>query len=88
VDRAEVAVLEEVDEEVLGRLLEREEALGRPAEGLGRDVVRDLAREAREGELPDEEVRRALVAPDLAECDGAGPEAVRLACGGRVVGGR
>ena len=80
-DRTEVAVLEEVDQEVLGRLLEGEEALGRPPKGLGRDVVRDLAREAREGELPDEEVRGALVAPDLAQRDGAGPEAVRLACG-------
>ena len=43
VDGAQVAVLKEVHDKVLGRLLQREQALGRPAERLGRDLVGRLA---------------------------------------------
>ena len=43
VDGAEVAVLQQVDDKVLGRLLQRQQPLRRPPERLRRDVVRDLA---------------------------------------------
>lgn len=44
VDRAQVCVLEKVDDKVLRRLLEREQRLGGPAEGLRGDAVGDLSR--------------------------------------------
>ena len=86
VDRAEVGVLEEADEVGLGGLLEREDGRALEAE-VGLEVLGDLADEALERELADQEVRGLLVPADLAERDGARAVAVGLldAAGG---GGR
>ena len=74
-DRAEVRVLEEADDVRLGRLLEREE---RGALEAYVPVLRDLTDETLEGELADQELRRLLVAADLAERHRARAVAVRL----------
>lgn len=42
------------------------------------EVLSDLPDESLEGKLPDEKLSRLLVAADLAQGHGAGPEAVRL----------
>ena len=42
------------------------------------EVLCDLTNKTLEGELPDKELRRLLVATNLAEGDGTGPEAMRL----------
>ena len=42
------------------------------------EVLSDLTNETLEGELPDEELSRLLVAPNFTESDSSGPEAVRL----------
>ena len=76
-DRREVGVLEEPDEVRLGGLLEREDRGALEAE-VRLELLRDLADEALEGELADEQLRRLLVAADLAERDRAGAVAVRL----------
>ena len=77
VDGAEVGVLEEADEVSLGRLLEGEDGGGLEPE-VGLEVLGDLADEALEGELADEELGGLLVLADLAESDGTGPVAVGL----------
>jgi hypothetical protein len=77
VDRAEVRVLEEADEVRLRRLLQREHRGALEAQ-VRLELLRDLAHEALEGELADEQLRRLLVAPDLAERDGARSVPVRL----------
>ena len=85
VDGAEVGVLEEADEVRLGGLLEGEDGGGLEAE-VRLEVLRDLADEALEGELADEQLGGLLVLADLAERDGSGAVAVGLldaAGGGR-----
>ncbi|XBJ10531.1 hypothetical protein VPH35_015383 [Triticum aestivum] len=84
VDGAEVGVLEEADEVGLGGLLQGGDGGGLEAE-VGLEVLGDLADEALEGELADEQLRALLVLADLTERDGAGAEAVGLldAAGGR-----
>merc|ERR1719502_1427598 len=77
VDRAEVGVLEEADEVGLGRLLEREDRRRLEAQ-VGLEVLRDLAHEALEGQLADQELRRLLVLANLAQRDGARAVAVGL----------
>ena len=77
VDGAEVGVLEETDEVRLGRLLEGEDGGGLEAE-VRLEVLGDLADEALEGELADEELGGLLVLADLTESDGTGPVAVGL----------
>ena len=42
------------------------------------EVLSDLTNETLEGELPDEELSRLLVAPNFTESDSSGPEPVRL----------
>ncbi len=70
-DGAQVGVLEERDEIGLDRLLQRTD--GRRLEAEVRlEVLRDLTDQALEGELPDEQLRRLLVATDLSERDRAG----------------
>mgnify|MGYP003702535581 FL=1 len=83
-DGAQVGVLEEPDEVRLGGLLQRGDGGALEAE-VGLEVLRDLADEALEGELADEQLRALLVLADLPERDGARPEPVRLlhAAGGR-----
>ena len=73
VDGAEVGVLEEGDDVGLGGLLEGAEGV-RLETTVGLEVLGDLADEALEGELADEQVCGALVAADLAEGDGAETE--------------
>ena len=55
VDRAQVGVLEEPDKVGLGRLLQGHDGGALEAE-VGLEVLGDLADEALEGELPDEEL--------------------------------
>ena len=77
VDRAQVGVLEEANEVGLGSLLEGED--GRSLESkVALEVLRDLAHEALEGKLANEEVGGLLVPPDLAECHGTRAVAVGL----------
>ena len=77
VDGAEVGVLEEADEVSLGGLLEGEDGGGLEAE-VGLEVLGDLADEALEGELADEELGGLLVLADLTKRDGTGAVAVGL----------
>jgi hypothetical protein len=51
---------------------------GRANAGSHLEVLRNLAHEALEGQLADEQLRRLLVAADLAERDGTRAEAVGL----------
>jgi hypothetical protein len=75
VDGAEVGVLEETYQVRLTGLLEGHDGRGLEAE-FGLEVRGDLADEALEGELTEEELGRLLVASDFAESDGAGPISV------------
>merc|ERR1719408_128324 len=77
VDGAEVGVLEEADQVRLRRLLEREDR-GRLEAKVRLEVLRDLAHEALERQLADEELRRLLVLADLAQRDRARAVAVGL----------
>ncbi len=65
VDGAQVGVLEQADEVRLGGLLEGEDGGGLEAE-VSLEVLGDLADEALEGELPDQELSALLVLADLA----------------------
>ena len=77
VDGAQVRVLKEADEVGLRGLLERKD--GRRLEAqVGLEVLGNLADQALEGELADQEFRRALVAADLTERDGTRAVAVGL----------
>ena len=76
-DGAKVGVLEEADQVGLRGLLEGDDR-GRLEAEIGLEVLGDLADEALEGELADQELGRLLVATDLAERDGSGPVAVGL----------
>ena len=77
VDRAQVGVLEEADEVRLGRLLEGDDG-GRLEAEVRLEVLRDLADEALERELADQQLGRLLVPADLTESDGARAVAVGL----------
>jgi len=77
VDRAQVGVLEEADEVGLRSLLEREHGRALEAE-VGLEVLRDLANQALERELADQELGRLLVPADLAEGDRARAVSVGL----------
>ena len=70
VDGAEVGVLEQANQVGLAGLLERQDG-GRLEAQVGLEVLGDLADEALERKLADEQVRGLLVAADLAEGDGA-----------------
>ena len=73
VDGGQVGVLEERDEVSLGRLLQGADGRRLEAE-VGLEVLGDLAHETLEGELADQELGRLLVATDLTESDGSGPD--------------
>ena len=80
-ERAEVGVLEEADEVSLGRLLEGKDGGGLEPElaaVMGLVVLGDLANEALEGDLADEEIRALLVLANLAESEGTRPVAAGL----------
>ena len=90
VDRAQVRVLEEADQVRLGGFLEGKD--GRPLESeVGLEVLGDLADEALERELADQELGALLVPADLTESDGPGAVPVGLlhaAGGGCALAGR
>lgn len=75
VDGAEVGVLEETDEVGLAGLLQGHHGGGLEAQ-VGLEVLSDLADEALEGKLADEQLGALLVATDLTQSDGAGPVTV------------
>ena len=81
-ERTEVSVLEEADEEGLGRLLQGEDGVALEPDKVHilvrGNLLGDLADEALEGELADEELGGLLVLADLTESDGTGPVAVGL----------
>ena len=77
VDGAQVGVLEETDHVSLSGLLEGEHGGALETEVV-LELSGDLADEALEGKLADEELGALLEAADLAESDGAGSEAVGL----------
>ena len=86
VDRAQVGVLEEANQVRLGGLLEGDDGRRLEAE-VGLEVLRDLADQALEGQLADQQLGRLLVPADLAERYGAGAVAVGLhhaVAGGRA----
>ena len=70
VDGAEVGVLEEADEVGLACLLEGQDGGGLEAQ-VGLEVLGDLADEALERQLADQQLSGLLVLADLAEGDGA-----------------
>ena len=77
VDGAQVGVLEEADEVRIGRLLEGEDGRALEAQ-VALEVLGDLADEALEGELADEQLGGLLVLADLTQGDSARPVAVGL----------
>ena len=69
-DGAQVGVFEEADEVGFGRFLEGGDG-GRLEAEVGLEVLGNLADEALEWQLADQELGRLLVATDFAEGDGA-----------------
>ena len=76
VEGAEVGVLEELDDERLGGLLEGAYGVGLPAEVRLADLFANLPHQALEGALAEEEVGGLLVLADLLEGLAAGPVAL------------
>ena len=70
-DRAQVGVLEEANEVRLGGLLEGEDGGALEAK-VGLEVLGNLANQALERELADQELSGLLVAADLAEPEEVG----------------
>ena len=84
-DGTQVGVLEKSNEVRLGGLLEGED--GRRLEAEVRlEVLGNLADEALEGGLADEELRRLLVLADLTERDGSGSVCSGVSGGGEGQG--
>jgi hypothetical protein len=83
-DGTQVGVLEQGHQVRLGRLLQGQDGGALEAKVV-LEVLCNLAHQALEGQLADQQVGGLLVAADLAEGDGAGPVAVGLldAAGGR-----
>ena len=77
VDGAEVGVLEQPDQISLSSLLQGADSCRLEAE-VGLEVLGDLADQALEGQLADQQLSRLLEAADLAQGDGAGSEAMGL----------
>ena len=76
-DRRQVGVLKQRHQIRLGRLLQRHDRAALEAQ-VRLEVLCDLAHEPLEGQLADEQLRRLLVPPDLAQGDRARAEAVGL----------
>ena len=76
-DRGKVGVFKEGDEVSLGGLLKSHDGRGLETQ-VGFEVLGNLADETLEGELPDQEFGRLLVATDLSQSDGTRAEPVRL----------
>ncbi len=77
VDGRQVGVLEQADQVGLGRLLQGQDG-GRLEAQVGLEVLGDLADQALEGQLADQQVGRLLVLADLPQGDGARAVAVGL----------
>ena len=77
VDGAQVGVLEETDDVGLSGLLKGEDGGGLEAE-IALEVLGNLANEALEGKLPEEELSGLLELADLTKSHGAGAVAVGL----------
>ena len=77
VDGAQVGVLEEADEVSLGGFLQGHDGRSLEAE-IRLEVLRDLANEALEWELADEQLGRLLVATDFTEGNRTGTVTVGL----------
>ena len=77
VDGAQVGVLEEMHQVGLGRLLQGQDGGALEAQ-VGLEVLGDLAHQALEGQLADEQLRGLLVLADLAQRHGARAVAVGL----------
>ena len=77
VDGAQVGVLEETHQVGLGGLLQSQQGGALHAQ-VGLEVLGDLAHQALEGQLADEQLRGLLVAADLAQRHCARAEAVGL----------
>lgn len=77
VDGAKVRVLKETDQVGLRRLLERHNGRALEAE-VGLEVLGDLADEALEGELADQQLRALLVATDFTQRHSSGAITVGL----------
>ncbi|KFM28646.1 hypothetical protein F751_0803, partial [Auxenochlorella protothecoides] len=86
VDGSQVGVLEQADQVGLGGLLQGQHGGGLEAQ-VGLEVLGDLADQALEGQLADQQLRGLLVLADLAQGDGSGPVAVRLLHSSRRGGG-
>ena len=87
VDGIEVAVLKEVDEVILRRLLEGNDRRGLEANGfalVGCEVLCDLSDKTLEGDLAHQKLRAPLVLPDFPECHGSGFPMALLLYGFRV----
>jgi hypothetical protein len=84
VDGAQVGVLEQADQIGLAGLLQGHDGRALEAQ-ISLEVLSDLANEALEGQLADEQLGALLVATDLTQSDGAGPVTMGLlhASGGR-----
>lgn len=76
-DSAQVGVLKEGDEVGLDGLLKSTDGGGLEAE-VRLEVLSNLTNQTLEGQLPDQELSRLLVATDLTESDGTRLVAVRL----------
>ena len=89
VDGGQVGVLEEADQVGLGGLLEGQDGGALETE-VRLEVLGNLTHQALEGQLADEQLRRLLVAADLAQGDGTGSVTVGLlhtaGGGGRLAG--
>ena len=77
VDGAQVGVLEQTDQVGLAGLLQGHDGRALEAQ-VGLEVLSDLADEALEGQLADQQLGRLLVATDLAESDRSGPVPMRF----------
>ena len=77
VDGAQVGVLEQANQVGLGRLLEGEDGGALEAQ-VRLEVLGDLADQALEGQLADQQLGGLLVLADLTESDGAGSVSVGL----------
>jgi len=77
VDSAQVRIFEEPDQVGFGGFLQGQHGRSLEAE-VGLEVLGDLADQALEGELPDQEVSRLLVPADFAQSHRARPVPVRL----------
>ena len=84
VNGAQVGVLEQTDEVCLGSLLESQDGGALEAE-IGLEILGNLADQALEGQLADEQLGGLLVLANLAQSDGTGPVTMRLlhSAGGR-----